>query len=146
MRALSQTFAILPSSIPQEKVMGSVGLTLPWEHKLSAVARDGERLVEPFEGKAETVRISEELPHDEAVSAACLGGNLPENSTQHLRFSRAIFFCHLDVPHPGQHLPRFAPQPRPPKGPGERRRRCAAPAQGTPRPWRSSFSPHGART
>jgi len=28
--------------------MGSVGLTLPWEHKLSSVARDGERRVESF--------------------------------------------------------------------------------------------------
>jgi len=56
--------------------MGSVGLTLPWEHKLSSVVRDGERRVEPFEGKAEPVRISEELPQDAAVAAACLSGNL----------------------------------------------------------------------
>ena len=40
--------------------MGSVGLTLAWEHKLSSVARDGERRVEPFEGKTEPVRSSEE--------------------------------------------------------------------------------------
>ena len=44
--------------------MGSVGLTLPWEHKLSSVARDGERRVEPFEGKTEPVRTSEELSQD----------------------------------------------------------------------------------
>src|SRR6202158_1405782 len=56
--------------------MGSVGLTLPWEHKLSSVARDGERRVEPFEGKTEPVRASEELPQDAAVAAACLSGNL----------------------------------------------------------------------
>src|SRR5260370_17839343 len=56
--------------------MGSVGLTLPWEHKLSSVARDGERRVEPFAGKAEPVRISEALPQDAAVAAACLSGNL----------------------------------------------------------------------
>jgi DNA-directed RNA polymerase specialized sigma24 family protein len=56
--------------------MGSVGLTLPWEHKLSTVARDGERRVEPFEGKTEPVRTSEELPQDAAVAAACLSGNL----------------------------------------------------------------------
>jgi len=42
--------------------MGSVGLTLPWEHKLSSVARDGERRVEPFGGKAEPVRIGEDFP------------------------------------------------------------------------------------
>jgi len=56
--------------------MGSVGLTLPWEHKLSAVARDGERRVESFRGQPETVRRSEEPPQDAAVAAACLGGNL----------------------------------------------------------------------
>src|SRR5258708_34052221 len=56
--------------------MGSVGLALPWEHRLSSVARDGERRVEPFEGKAEPVRISEELPQDAAVAGACLSGNL----------------------------------------------------------------------
>jgi Sigma-70 region 2 len=56
--------------------MASVGLTLPWEHKLSSVARDGERRVEPFEGKAEPVQISDELPQDAAIAAACLSGNL----------------------------------------------------------------------
>jgi RNA polymerase sigma-70 factor (ECF subfamily) len=56
--------------------MGSVGLTLPWEHKLSSVARDGERRVESFEGKAEPVRTSDELPQDTAVAAACQSGNL----------------------------------------------------------------------
>jgi RNA polymerase sigma-70 factor (ECF subfamily) len=49
---------------------------LPWEHKLSAVARDGERRVESFRGQPRTVRTSEELPEDAAVAAACLGGNL----------------------------------------------------------------------
>jgi len=56
--------------------MGSVGLTLPWEHKLSSVARDGERRVEPFEGQTEPIRTSEELPQDAAIAAACLSGNL----------------------------------------------------------------------
>jgi RNA polymerase sigma-70 factor, ECF subfamily len=56
--------------------MGSVGLTLPWEHKLSSVARDGEWRVESFEEKAEPVRTSEELPQDAAIAAACLSGNL----------------------------------------------------------------------
>jgi len=56
--------------------MGSVGLTLPWEHKLSSVARDGEQRVEPFEGKADTAGTDEELPQDAAVAAACLSGNL----------------------------------------------------------------------
>ena len=56
--------------------MGSVGLALPWEHKLLAVARDGERRVESSKGQAETVRTSEEPPQDAAVAAACLSGNL----------------------------------------------------------------------
>jgi len=56
--------------------MGSVGLTLPWEHKLSSVERNGERRVEPFQEKAETLGISEETPQDAAVAAACLSGNL----------------------------------------------------------------------
>jgi RNA polymerase sigma-70 factor (ECF subfamily) len=56
--------------------MGSVGLTLPWEHKLSSVADDGERRVEPFEAKAEPVQIREELSQDASIAAACLSGNL----------------------------------------------------------------------
>src|SRR5690242_10125474 len=71
-----QTFTLLPSSIPQEKAMGSVGLTLPWEHNLSSVACDGEQRVESFEGQTEPVRTSEELPQDAAVAAACLSGSL----------------------------------------------------------------------
>ncbi len=56
--------------------MGSVGLTLPWEHKLSPVERNGERRVEPFQEKAETLGIKEEVPQDASVAAACLSGNL----------------------------------------------------------------------
>jgi RNA polymerase sigma-70 factor (ECF subfamily) len=56
--------------------MGSVGLRLPWEHRISLAARDGERGVEPFRGKAETILTSDELPPDAAVAAACLSGNL----------------------------------------------------------------------
>jgi len=56
--------------------MGSVELTLPWEDRISAAVRDGERRVEPFRGKAETIRTSDELPQDAAVAAACLSGNL----------------------------------------------------------------------
>jgi RNA polymerase sigma-70 factor, ECF subfamily len=56
--------------------MGSVGLTLPREHKLSSVARDGERRVEPFGGQTEPTRTSEELPQDAATAAACRSGNL----------------------------------------------------------------------
>ena len=56
--------------------MGSVGLRLPWEHRISLAARDGERRVEPFSGKAETILTSDELPPDAAVAAACLSGNL----------------------------------------------------------------------
>jgi hypothetical protein len=54
--------------------MGSVGLTLPGKHKLCSVASDGEWRVEPFEGKSEPARTSEELPQDAAAS--CLSGNL----------------------------------------------------------------------
>jgi len=56
--------------------MGSVELTLPWEDRISAAVRDVERRVEPFRGKAETIRTSDELPQDAAVAAACLSGNL----------------------------------------------------------------------
>src|ERR1700739_4266911 len=56
--------------------MGSVGLTLPWEHKLSPVERNGERRVEPFQERVETPGVNEEVPQDEAVAAACLSGNL----------------------------------------------------------------------
>jgi len=56
--------------------MGSVGLRLPWEHRISLAAPDGERGVEPFRGPAETILTSDELPPDRAVAAACLSGNL----------------------------------------------------------------------
>jgi len=56
--------------------MGSLGLTLPWEHKISGAARSGERRVEPSEVKMPTERFAADQPEDAAVADACLGGNL----------------------------------------------------------------------
>jgi RNA polymerase sigma-70 factor (ECF subfamily) len=56
--------------------MGSMGLALPWKHKLSPVADDGERRVEPIEAKAEPVQIGEEVSQDASIAAACNSGNL----------------------------------------------------------------------
>lgn len=55
--------------------MGSLGLTLPWEHKISG-ARTGERRVEPSEVRMETERTAPEQSQDAAVAALCLSGNL----------------------------------------------------------------------
>ena len=56
--------------------MGSVGLTLPWEHTISGVVRAGERRVEPSESRAESERLTADSSQDAAVAAACLSGNL----------------------------------------------------------------------
>src|SRR5215471_17773222 len=56
--------------------MGSVGLTLPWEHRISGTEREGERGVEPSEAKTESERFASEHPQDAAIAEACLGGNL----------------------------------------------------------------------
>lgn len=56
--------------------MGSVGLTLPWEHKISAVACQGEPRVEPSDVNADDVLGAGTLIDDAALAAACLRGEL----------------------------------------------------------------------
>ena len=55
--------------------MASVGLTLPWEHRVSRVAREGESRVEPSEldPTAKPIAVSSE---DSAMAAACAAGDL----------------------------------------------------------------------
>ena len=55
--------------------MGSVGLTLPWEHRISPVAREGISRVEPAEREAPG-NPSGSNPEDAALAAACLAGDL----------------------------------------------------------------------
>ncbi len=54
--------------------MGSVGLTLPWEHRISLVAREGSR-VEPAERGAQGNPAGSN-PEDAALAAACQAGDL----------------------------------------------------------------------
>jgi RNA polymerase sigma-70 factor (ECF subfamily) len=54
--------------------MGSVGLTLPWEHRISPVAREGSR-VEPAERGAQGNPAGSN-PEDAALAAACQAGDL----------------------------------------------------------------------
>ncbi len=56
--------------------MGSVGLTLPWEHRISRSAHTGEQRVESSEGRAETERFTSAEPQDSEIASACLRGNL----------------------------------------------------------------------
>jgi RNA polymerase sigma-70 factor (ECF subfamily) len=56
--------------------MGSVGLTLSWEHRISRAVHTGERRVQPSESQTETERPAAEWSQDAAVAAACLSGNL----------------------------------------------------------------------
>jgi len=56
--------------------MGSVGLTLPWQHRISGAVHTGECRVEPSASQTESERLTVDLPQDAAVAAACLGGNL----------------------------------------------------------------------
>ncbi len=55
--------------------MGSVGLTLPWEHRISPVAREGISRVEPAEREAQG-HPAGSAPEDAALAAACLAGDL----------------------------------------------------------------------
>lgn len=55
--------------------MGSVGLTLPWEHRISPVAREGISRVEPAEREAQGNPAGRN-PEDAALAAACLAGDL----------------------------------------------------------------------
>ena len=55
--------------------MGSVGLTLPWEHRISPVAREGIARVEPAEREAQGNPAGGN-PEDSALAAACRAGDL----------------------------------------------------------------------
>ena len=55
--------------------MGSVGVTLPWELRISAVAREGISRVEPSEPGSQT-NPAVINPEDAALAAACLAGDL----------------------------------------------------------------------
>jgi RNA polymerase sigma-70 factor, ECF subfamily len=54
--------------------MGSVGLTLPWEHRISP-GGGGEPRVQPSE-REEPNRVSDALPEDAALAAGCLAGEM----------------------------------------------------------------------
>jgi RNA polymerase sigma-70 factor (ECF subfamily) len=56
--------------------MGSVGSTLPWEHRISPVARQGESRVEPSELEAGQNRAAGLNPEDAALAAGCLAGDM----------------------------------------------------------------------
>ena len=56
--------------------MGSVGLTLPWEHKISSVAGQGEPRVESSGIEPEPSRITNALPEDAALAEGCLAGEM----------------------------------------------------------------------
>lgn len=55
--------------------MGSVGLTLPWEHRISPAAREGISRVEPSKrGSAANPAVGN--PEDTALAAACQAGDM----------------------------------------------------------------------
>ena len=54
--------------------MGSVGLTLPWEHRISLVAREGSRVQAAERGAQGNPAGSN--PEDAALAAACQAGDL----------------------------------------------------------------------
>jgi RNA polymerase sigma-70 factor (ECF subfamily) len=56
--------------------MGSVGLTLPWRHRISAVAREGESRVESSDNEAGGSREAGANSEDLAIAAACQAGDL----------------------------------------------------------------------
>lgn len=55
--------------------MGSVGATLPWELRISAVAREGKSRVEPSE-RGPQINPAVVNPEDAALAAACQAGDL----------------------------------------------------------------------
>src|SRR5271166_3121028 len=63
------------SSITQEKVMGFVGATLSWEHRISSVAREGKAGVEPSERESQGNPAAVN-PEDAALAASCRAGDL----------------------------------------------------------------------
>jgi RNA polymerase sigma-70 factor, ECF subfamily len=56
--------------------MGTVGLTLRWEGRISSAAGEGGRRVEPSGIAAGQNRESSALPEDAALAAGCLAGDL----------------------------------------------------------------------
>lgn len=56
--------------------MGTVGLTLPWGHRISQVAGQGEPRVEPSDMEAGPSRATSALPEDAALAAGCLAGDM----------------------------------------------------------------------
>lgn len=56
--------------------MGSLGFTLPWEHRISPIAREGESRVEPSELEAGQNRAAGLYPEDAALAAGCLAGDM----------------------------------------------------------------------
>jgi RNA polymerase sigma-70 factor, ECF subfamily len=55
--------------------MGSAGLTLPWEHRISPVAREGISRVEPAGREAQGLPLGSN-PGDATLAAACRAGDL----------------------------------------------------------------------
>ncbi len=56
--------------------MGSVGLALRWEHRISSVAGEGGRRVESSENAGGENRVANSLPDDRALAAGCLAGDM----------------------------------------------------------------------
>ncbi len=56
--------------------MGTVGLTLRWEHRISSVAGEGGPRVEPSEIAAGQNRATNLPPDDAALAAGCLAGDM----------------------------------------------------------------------
>ncbi len=60
--------------------MGTMGLALPWEHRIPPVPRDRERRVEPFREPAEPAGLDPAAAaaraEDSALAAACQAGDL----------------------------------------------------------------------
>jgi RNA polymerase sigma-70 factor, ECF subfamily len=56
--------------------MGTVGLALRWEDRISSAAGEGGRRVEPSETAAGENRQNSTLPDDAALAAGCLAGDL----------------------------------------------------------------------
>jgi RNA polymerase sigma-70 factor, ECF subfamily len=56
--------------------MGSVGLTLPWQNRISSVAREGESRVESSEVDEGGSRVTDASADDAAIAAACQAGDL----------------------------------------------------------------------
>src|ERR1700751_2055229 len=56
--------------------MGAVGLTLPWEHRISGPVREGESRVKSSEREAGNRAATGANPDDRALAAACQAGDL----------------------------------------------------------------------